>query len=111
MDKLEVFEGAYFNGVTREHRRKALRLVQLIKKKRCGKIKGRTCADGRKQRSYISKEDAKSPTVTGEGLILSCVTDAHEGRVVVTADVPGAFLHSPVKDIVYVVVDVVFCCP
>ena len=37
--------------------------------------------------------------------MLSCVTDAHEGRVVVTADVPGAFLHSDVKDIVYVVLD------
>ena len=105
LDRLNVFEGAFFSGVSREFRRKALRLVQLIKKKRCGKMKGRTCANGRKQRSYISKEDAKSPTVTGEGLILSCVTDVHEGRVVVTCDVPGAFLHSDVKETIYVVVD------
>ena len=33
------------------------------------------------------------------------MTDAHEGRVVVTADVPGAFLHSNVRDTVYVVVN------
>ena len=86
-------------------RQRALRLLQLIKLKRCGKVKGRTCADGRKQRNYISKEDAKSPTVTGEGLILSFVTDAFEGRKVVTCDVPGAFLHSDVVGDVFVVVD------
>ena len=93
LDRLEVFEGANFYDVTPEHRKKALRLVQLIKEKRCGKIKGRTCADGRKQRDYISRDEAKSPTVSQEALILSCVTDAHGGRVVVTAEVPGAFYH------------------
>ena len=68
-------------------------------------MKGRTCADGRKQRPYIPKEGAKSPTVSDEGLILSFVTYAHEGRRVVTADVPGAFLHSDVIGVVFVVVN------
>jgi hypothetical protein len=34
--------------------------------KRDGKIKGRTVAGGNKQRDYISKEDASSPTVATE---------------------------------------------
>ena len=46
LDELDVFEGMFFNQLTSEDRSKALRLVQLIKEKRCGKIKGRTCADG-----------------------------------------------------------------
>ena len=38
--------------LTREEKRKALEAVNLIKKKICGKIKGRTCADGSKKKRY-----------------------------------------------------------
>ena len=79
--------------------------MQLIKEKRCGRIKGRTCADGRKQRKYILPEDATSPTVSSDAVLLSFMWDVHEGRFVATADVPGAFLHSDMIELVYVVVD------
>ena len=105
LDTLGVFEGAYFHLLTPEQRKQALKLVQLIKEKRCSRIKGRTCADGRKQRSYIPPEDATSPTVSSDAVLLSCMWDAHEGRYVATADVPGAFLHSDMIELVYVVVD------
>ena len=35
-----------------------------------------------------------SPTVSTEGLMLSCVIDAMESREVATADIPGAFLQT-----------------
>ena len=105
LDQLGVFEGAYFHLLTPEQRKEALRLVQLIKEKRCGRIKCRTCADGRKQRKYILPEDATSPTVSSDAVLLSCMWDVHEGRFVATADVPGAFLHSDMIELVYVVVD------
>ena len=44
------------------------------------------------------KEDASSPTVSYDSLILSCAIDAHEGRNVITADIPGAFLQSKLAD-------------
>ena len=105
LDRLDVFEGVKFASITPENRKKALRLVQLIKEKRCGKIKGRTCADGRKQRSYIAEEDATSPTVHGEAVLISCMMDGHERRYVATADVPGAFLNIDIDGLVYVMVD------
>ena len=37
--------------------------------------------------------------------MITCVQDAHEERYVVTADVPGAFLHSDMKELVHVVID------
>ena len=43
-----------------------------------GRIKLRGCADGRKQRLHTIKEDASSPTVAIEAVMLSCVIDAHE---------------------------------
>ena len=58
------------------------------------KIKGRGCADGRKHREWISKEDTTSPTVSTGGLMLSCMIDEMEGREVATSDIPGAFLQT-----------------
>ena len=52
----------------------------FLKEKRDGKIKGRTVAGGNKQRDYISKEDSSSPTIATESVLLSCITDAEEGR-------------------------------
>jgi hypothetical protein len=52
----------------------------FLKEKGDGSLKGRTVARGNKQWDYISKEDASSPTVTTEALLLSCIIDA-EGDV------------------------------
>ena len=56
--------------------------------------KGRGCADGRKHRDWLSKEDTSSPTVPTEGLMLSCMIDEMEGRDIATADISGAFLQT-----------------
>ena len=58
------------------------------------KIKGRGCADRRKQWYWISKEDKSSPTVSTECLMISRMIDAMEGWEVATADIPGAFLQT-----------------
>ena len=44
--------------LTPEQKRKLLRAANLIKEKRCSKIKGRTCTYGSTQRGYISRVDA-----------------------------------------------------
>jgi hypothetical protein len=74
----------------------------FIKEKRCGTIKGRGCADGRKQRLYKTKEETSSPTVRTESLLLSCVIDSKEQRQVITCDVPGAFMQVDVDEVVHV---------
>ena len=58
----------------------ALQCLMFLKQKRSGQIKGRGCADGQKQREHLGKEDTTSPTVTTEGLLLSCMIDANERR-------------------------------
>jgi hypothetical protein len=69
----------------------------FLKKKGCGMIKRRGCADGRKQQAYTSKEESSSPTVATESLMLSCIIDAKEGRVVATADIPNAFMQADME--------------
>ena len=70
----------------------------FLKEKRDGKIKGRTVAGGNKQRGYISKEDAISPTVASDLVLLLCIIDAEEGRDVVVIDIPNVFVQTPVED-------------
>ena len=50
----------------------------FLKQKISGKIKGRGCADGRKQRKYLTKEDIILPTVATEALFLTCLIYAME---------------------------------
>ncbi len=73
----------------------------LLKQKRCGKIKARGCADGRKQRVYKSKDETSAPTVHTESLFLSCIIDAKEGRQVITCDIPGAFMHADMDEMIH----------
>jgi hypothetical protein len=88
--------------LTLSEKRKALAYLMFIKEKRCGTIKARGCADGRKQRLYKTKEETSSPTVRTESLFLSCAIDAKEGRQVMTCDVPGAFMQVDVDEVVHV---------
>jgi Reverse transcriptase (RNA-dependent DNA polymerase) len=76
--------------------------VNLIKEKRCGKLKARLCADGRRQRTLYSKEETTSPTISINGLLLSMMIDAKEQRDVATADVQGAYLNGLMDDFVLV---------
>ena len=63
----------------------------MLKQKRDGKIKGRACADGRKQRRYIKRDKVSSPTVQLESLMITLLIDAYEKRDVAMADVVGVY--------------------
>jgi hypothetical protein len=60
---------------------------------------------GRKQREHISKKEISLPTVAIESVMLSCTTDAKEGRDVATADIPGAFMQTYMDDTVHMMIE------
>lgn len=103
LDDKTAFKPREMMGLTEEQREQALRSITLIKEKRCGRIKGRTVADGRGQRDYISHDEATSPTVSLEALMISIAIDAKEDREVATADVEGAYLNADMDDEVIMV--------
>ena len=74
----------------------------FLKKKRCGKIKGRGCADRRKQRAYITKEQSTSPSISTEAVFLTALVDAWENRKMAVLDVPGAFMQVDMDELVHV---------
>ena len=88
----EVIRAIQKSSLTPGQIREALGYLMFLKRKRNGKIKGRGCADGRKQRAYIAKEDATSPTVSTDAVFITAIIDAMEGRCVTVVDIPGAFM-------------------
>ena len=102
LDEKETFRPLLASSMTKEERKMALNLLTIIKEKRCGKIKGRVVADGRKQKMYVSKEESSSPTIQLESLMMFLMIDAKENRDVATADIVGAYLLAEMQDKVIV---------
>ena len=97
-----VFKTRFASDLTSQQKKDALNLITVVKEKRCGKIKGRAVADGRKQRKYIGKEESTSPTIHLQSLLLSLMIDAFEKRDAGTADIAGAYLLADMKGFVLV---------
>jgi hypothetical protein len=94
----KTFKPKHWRELSKSQRQTVLESHMFLKLKRDGKIKGRTVAGGNKQRDYISKEDACSPTVATESVLLSCIIDAEEHRDVVILDIPNAFVQTSVEN-------------
>jgi hypothetical protein len=97
-----VMEPRHVTELTQTQKWEALAYLMFLKWKRCGKIKGHGCADGRKQRAYTARKDAVSPTVATESVFLTMVIDAVEGWDVAILDVPGAFMQADMDELVHV---------
>jgi hypothetical protein len=100
-----VMEGQLASTLSTDQKQRALTYLMFLKEKRCGKIKARGCADGRKQRIYKTKEETSSPTVSIDALFATCLVDAAEGRDVVTCDIPSAFMQADINEEVFLWLD------
>ena len=74
----------------------------FLNRKCGGGIKGRGCADGRKQRAYTAKEDVALLTMANEAVFLTAVIDSLEGHEVAVFDVPGAFMQADMDELVHI---------
>ena len=100
------YKGAYkpihATNLTETQQNSALQIINLIKEKRIGQLKGRSVADGRPQRVFYMKDETSSPTATPESVLLTALVDAVEDRHVVVADVTGAYLKADMDDFVLI---------
>ena len=101
----KVLDPVYGSELQYHERKKALPYLMFIKQKKSGKIKGRGCADGRKQRDTIDRTEVSSPTVAMESIFITSVIDAKECRDVATVDIPGAFMQADIDDLVHLRLD------
>ena len=94
LDNKGVEEQLHPQKMASQEKKDTLRAICFLKEKRRGRLKCRICANGSKQRPYITKEAFSFPMVSAEGLVAALVVDTHEERAVVTVDVVGAYLNA-----------------
>ena len=62
-----------------------------------GSIKACACANDSTQRSFTTKDEATSPTVIPKAVFLTSIMEAKQGRDIITADIPNAFVQTPIE--------------
>jgi uncharacterized protein YuzE len=93
-----TFNPKHWRELSKAQRQTVMESHMFIKLKRDGKIKGITVAGGNEQCDYISKEDASSPTVATESVLLSCIIDAKEHRYVAVVDILNEFVQTRMEN-------------
>jgi hypothetical protein len=87
-----------------DQKKGALESLMFLKEKRDETIKGRTCADGRKQRDRIEPGAATSPAVSLESVLITSTIEAFEGREFAVVDIPGAYLSTDMDEEVIILI-------
>jgi hypothetical protein len=90
----ESFRPININDSDRSDRRRVMKSFMFFTEKRDGTIKARNVTDGRKQRDWMARDEAASPTVALEALLLTAVIDAKEHHDVGVVDIPNAFVQT-----------------
>ena len=102
LDNKGAYKPIHAADLTEAQQTSTLRIINLIKEKRNGRLKGRSVADGRPQRELYTKDETSSPTATPESVLLTAMIDAVEDRHVAVADITGAYLNADMDDFVLI---------
>jgi len=94
----QVFKPINMDELSNIEKKRAMESLIFLVEKKDQRIKARTCANGSIQRSYIGKDEAASPTVSTEAILLTGVIEAKEERDIMTADIPNAFVQTPTEE-------------
>lgn len=93
-----VFEPISLSEMDPMEKKRALESLMFLTEKRDGRIKARACANGSTQREYIDRDDAASPTAATDSILITGTIDAKQGRDVMTADIPNAFVQTNIDE-------------
>ena len=95
----DTFEPRHRHELLAKERSEVLESHMFLKLKRDGKIKRQAVTGGNKQIYFIIKEEASSPTVATQEVLLPCVIDAQEHQDVATIDITNMFIQTRVEKI------------
>jgi hypothetical protein len=85
--------------MTYSEKKKALESLLFLTEKRGGRIKGRLVYNGKPTRQWLNKDEATAPTASLEGIMLTAIIDAKEGRDVMSADISNALIQVNMPEI------------
>ena len=95
---IDTFRPRHMKDLTKKEWKEMLESHIFLKQKIYGNVKGLHVAGGNKQRDFISKEDASSPTFSTEAVMITCVVDAEEDRDAAIIEIPNAFIQTRVEN-------------
>ena len=95
----QCFEPMDISKLTSVEKRKAMEALMFLTEKRDKTVKGRMVYNGKPTREWLPKGKAASPTVSQEAVFLTAIVDAKEGRDVMTADTPNAFIQAMMPEL------------
>ena len=98
LDERTAFEPILLKDLSEDEKAKAMEILLFLVEKRDGALKARGCADGSIPRSYIDKEEAASPTVATDSVLITGTTEAKHNRDIMTIDMPNAFVQTDVPE-------------
>ena len=98
LHKRHCFSPIDINSLTPAEKKRAMEALMFLTEKSDGTVKGRMVYNGKPTREWMSREDSASPTAALESIFLTSIIDAKEKRDVMTADVPNAFIQTPMPD-------------
>ena len=83
--------------LTPKERKQYMESLIFLTRKRDRRIKTRACANDSMQKEWMNCEEASSPTVITESILMTATIEAEEGRDMVTVDIPTAFIQTSVE--------------
>ena len=94
LQKRKVFEPINPSDLTYEERKKAMESLIFLTEKKIGILKACNCANGIIQRNYITKDDASSPIVSTDSVLITSAIRVRQKKEnpPLTANVPNAFV-------------------
>ena len=95
----DTFAPRFRDSLTEEEWKRACETVNSTKEKKDGVLKGGTCADRRKQRDCINKEDSASPAVSTEEVSLTGVMEAKQEQKAIALDTWNTFIQTHSEDV------------
>ena len=94
-----VFEPVDLNSLTPLERKRAMESLIFIVEKRDGTVKDRTFTNSSTQRTHIEIDEAASPTVMTNAILIIAIIDAKQKRDIMISDIKNAFIQTKVPKV------------
>jgi hypothetical protein len=99
LHKRNCFEPVDVSKMTKTEKEKAMESLLFLTEKKDGRIRGRLVYNGKPTRKWMDKDEPAAPTASLESIMLTAIIDGKEGRDVMSADIPNAFIQANMPEI------------
>jgi hypothetical protein len=94
----KLYKPMHWHELTTAQKEHILKSHIFVEEKQDGKIKARKVVRGNKQQDNITTEDVRSPMVSAEAVMLTCMINTLEGQDIAVVDILNAVVQTVIED-------------